>query len=151
MRKSLVLFVCCLLLHLVHVGAQKPCTVDFPVPADTIALGKGMYMYTGRVLMCVPQGGKHVRQVAILLPKLVVNTDKDGVLIPGKQNPVINVTITSPQTPGPNHTMQLFDVTYNNTAFRHNTELKLTAGVYDGKPVDYDYYCDYIIVAKQAK
>lgn len=121
-------------------------------PIHSVSLGNDIYMFSGRGLMFIPQGGKANRQLQINTPKLITNIDSFGALLPNVENPVINVTITAPGLPGPTDPeMRLYSIVVNNTAYTNKTEFMISIGTNPAKSLDYKYYCDYTITGKVNK
>ncbi|HEX3462514.1 MAG TPA: hypothetical protein VHS78_00490 [Candidatus Elarobacter sp.] len=84
----------------------------------------------GNVLMAIPQGGAHVREVEIRVPAF-------------SGPPAITATVFSPHSPGP-----AFAV-YNIQAqpLEGQTQIVIAAtNVEKGVPQPYDYYCSYVII-----
>ena len=95
-----------------------------------VKLEKGVYMFSGRQAMVIPTDSA-LRSVNIAVNALF------------KQNPVVNLTIWSPDTPGNMFTVYNLKFNYDQTKTYVGVE---TGNVTIGQHVPYLYYCDYIII-----
>lgn len=87
---------------------------------------------SGTVPMIIPQGGAHVRQVEIRLPKF-------------SPKPTVTATIYSTESPG--NVFGIFSIKINNIG--NQTQIVITAtNVEKAFAVPYAYFCNYIIIGK---
>jgi hypothetical protein len=85
---------------------------------------------SGKVLMIIPQGGKHVRQVEIRLPKF-------------SQEPTVTATIYG----GVGNVFGIYSIKVN--LLQGFTQISITAAhVQAGVGIDSDYFCNYIVIGE---
>ncbi|MBW4456484.1 MAG: hypothetical protein KME55_29445 [Nostoc indistinguendum CM1-VF10] len=86
----------------------------------------------GTAPMIIPQGGAHVRQVEIRLPKF-------------SPKPTVTATIYSTESPG--NVFGIFSIKINDLG--NQTQIGITAtNVERGFAVPYAYFCNYIVIGK---
>lgn len=90
---------------------------------------------SGTVPMIVPQGGAHVRQVEIRLPKF-------------SPKPTVTATIYSTESPG--NVFGIFSIKINDIG--NQTQIVITAtNVEKGFAVPFAYFCNYIVMGKSPR
>ncbi len=89
---------------------------------------------SGTVPMIIPQGGAHVRQVDIRLPKY---------------SPKPTVTATTYSTESPGNVFGIFSIKINDLG--NQTQVVITAtNVEKAFAVPYPYFCNYIVIGKSS-
>src|SRR6516165_2843571 len=123
----LATLVCGLFLTVATTRAQSAIPPD--ITPQVISIGSNLVVY-GRAQMIIPQGGKHVRQVAVYIPALFNGT------------PSVTATVYSPQSPG---TMfSLYNIQVNDLGGQTQVAFS-AANVQIGTPSDYSFVCDYVV------
>jgi len=123
----LATLVCGLFLTVATTRAQSAIPPD--ITPQVISIGSNLVVY-GRAQMIIPQGGKHVRQVAVYIPALFNGT------------PSVTATVYSPQSPG---TMfSLYNIQVNELGGQTQVAFS-AANVQVGTPSDYTFVCDYVV------
>ena len=123
----LATLVCGLFLTVATTRAQSAIPPD--ITPQVISIGSNLVVY-GRAQMIIPQGGKHVRQVAVYIPALFNGT------------PSVTATVYSPQSPG---TMfSLYNIQINDLGAQTQVAFS-AANVQIGVPSDYTFVCDYVV------
>jgi hypothetical protein len=119
--------VCGLFLTVAPTKAQSLIPPD--IAPQVISIGSNLVIY-GRAQMIIPQGGKHVRQVAVYIPAQFNGT------------PSVTATVYSPQSPG---TMfSLYNIQVNELGGQTQVAFS-AANVQVGTPSDYTFVCDYVV------
>jgi hypothetical protein len=113
--------------------AVAPTRAQSVIPPDiaphVVSIGNNLLVY-GRALMIIPQGGKHVRQVAVYIPATFNGT------------PSVNATVYSPESPG---TMfSLYNVKVNDLGYQTQVAFS-AANIQIGVPSDYTFICNYVV------
>jgi hypothetical protein len=113
--------------------AVAPTRAQSVIPSDitpqVVSLGNNLLVY-GRAVMIIPQGGKHVRQVAVYIPATFNGT------------PSVTATVYSPESPG---TMfSLYNVKVNDLGYQTQVAFS-AANVQIGVPSDYTFICNYVV------
>ena len=87
---------------------------------------------SGTAKMIMPQGGAHVRQVELRLPRF-------------KSDPAISTTIFSMDSPG--NAFAVWSVVMNYLG--NQTQIVISAcNVQTGQPVPFEYFCSYVIIGQ---
>jgi hypothetical protein len=109
--------------------AVAPTRAQSVIPPQVVSIGNNLLVY-GRALMIIPQGGKHVRQVAVYIPATF-----NGA-------PSVTATVYSPESPG---TMfSLYNVKVNDLGYQ--TQIAFSAAnAQIGVPSDYTFICNYVV------
>ncbi len=95
----------------------------------------GRISVSGRIRMLIPQvGSEHVRAGRIILPFLT-------------NDPIVTVTIHSPQSQGPSFAVYQLLKGEINVNGKIVTLISVWASETRGVAVNYNYFCDYIVVA----
>jgi hypothetical protein len=119
--------VCGIFLCVAPTRAQSVIPSD--IPPRVVSIGNNLLVY-GRALMIIPQGGKHVRQVAVYIPATFNGT------------PSVTATVYSPESPG---TMfSLYNVKINDLGYQTQVAFS-AANVQIGLPSDYTFICNYVV------
>ena len=119
--------VCGLFLTVAPTKAQSLIPPD--IAPQVISIGSNLVIY-GRAQMIIPQGGKHVRQVAVYIPAQFNGT------------PSVTATVYSPQSPG---TMfSLYNIQFNELGGQTQVVFS-AANVQIGTASDYTFVCDYVV------
>jgi hypothetical protein len=119
--------VCGIFLAVAPTRAQSVIPSD--IPPQVVSIGNNLLVY-GRALMIIPQGGKHVRQVAVYIPATFNGT------------PSVTATVYSPESPG---TMfSLYNVKVNDLGYQTQVAFS-SANVQIGTPSDLTFVCDYVV------
>jgi hypothetical protein len=119
--------VCGLFLAVAPTRAQSVIPPD--ITPQVVSIGSNLVVY-GRAQMIIPQGGKHVRQVAVYIPALFNGT------------PSVTATVYSPQSPG---TMfALYNIQINDLGTQTQVAFS-AANVQIGTPSDLTFVCDYVV------
>ena len=109
--------------------AVAPTRAQSVIPPQVVSIGNNLLVY-GRALMIIPQGGKHVRQVAVYIPATFNGT------------PSVTATVYSPESPG---TMfSLYNVKVNDLGYQTQVAFS-AANVQIGLPSDYTFICNYVV------
>ena len=119
--------VCSFFLSVAPTRAQSVIPTD--IPPHVVSIGNNLLVY-GRALMIIPQGGKHVRQVAVFIPATFNGT------------PSVTATVYSPESPG---TMfSLYNVKVNDLGYQTQVAFS-AANIQIGVPSDYRFICNYVV------
>ena len=119
--------VCALFLAVAPTRAQSVIPPD--ITPQVVSIGNNLLVY-GRAIMIIPQGGKHVRQVAVYIPATFNGT------------PSVTATVYSPESPG---TMfSLYNVKVNDLGYQTQVAFS-AANVQIGVPSDYTFICNYVV------
>ena len=124
---GLAALVCGLFLAVAPTRAQSVIPPD--ITPQVVSIGNNLLVY-GRAIMIIPQGGKHVRQVAVYIPATFNGT------------PSVTATVYSPESPG---TMfSLYNVKVNDLGYQTQVAFS-AANVQIGVPSDYTFICNYVV------
>ena len=119
--------VCGIFLAVAPTRAQSVIPPD--IPPQVVSIGNNLLVY-GRALMIIPQGGKHIRQVAVYIPVTFNGT------------PSVTAPVYSPESPG---TMfSLYNVKVNDLGYQTQVAFS-AANVQIGVPSDYTFICNYVV------
>jgi hypothetical protein len=115
----------------VQISQNSPSSTNDQNNKSQVRIGDTL-ICAGTAPMVIPQGGAHVRQVEIRLPKFSLK-------------PTVTATLYSTESPG--NVFGIFSIKINDLG--NQTQIAITASnVETGFAVPFAYFCNYIVIGK---